>query len=88
MCKLLNLIPFKNSLFETIIVSANDTLVDLFLNKKIKFTDIQKKLFLLINSKEFQKYKNLNPRKVDDILDLNNYVRLKLYKNVYKSQNV
>ena len=30
----------EDSLFETIIVSANDKLVKLFLNNKIKFTDI------------------------------------------------
>ena len=44
MIKLLKKLPNKSSLFETIIVSANDTLVNLFLSK-IKFTDIQKKLF-------------------------------------------
>ena len=42
MIKLLKKLPNKSSLFETIIVSANDTLVNLFLSKKIKFTDIQK----------------------------------------------
>ena len=87
MAKLLNILPFNHSLYETVIVAANDFLVELFLNKKIKFIDIQKKLFLVIKSKEFQKYKNIKPKKVDDILKLNNYVRLKLYKNVYKSQN-
>ena len=42
MIKLLKKLPNKSSLFETIIVSANDTLVNLFLSKKIKFTDIHK----------------------------------------------
>ena len=46
--KILKLLPNKNSLYETVIVSANDFLVELFLNKKIKFTDIQKKLFNII----------------------------------------
>ena len=37
-------LPERNSLFETILVSINDKLVDLFLNNKIKFTDISKKM--------------------------------------------
>ena len=41
MIKLLKILPSKSSLFETVIVAANDTLVDLFLNKKINFINIQ-----------------------------------------------
>ena len=85
MIKLLNLLPSKHSLFETIIVSANDVLVQLFLNNKIKFIDIQKKLFSLIKRQEFSKYKNISPRNIKDIIKLNDYVRLKILKNVYKS---
>jgi 1-deoxy-D-xylulose-5-phosphate reductoisomerase len=85
MVKLLSLLPNKHSLFETIIVSANDTLVEIFLNKKIHFNDIQKKLFDIIKLKEFSKYKNISPSNVKDILKLNNYVRLKILKKVYKS---
>ena len=88
MIKLLKMLPDKNSLFETVIVSANDTLVNLFLNKKISFIDIQKKLFEIIKKKEFLKYKKIIPRNVNDIKDLNNYVRLKILKKVYKSSNV
>jgi 1-deoxy-D-xylulose-5-phosphate reductoisomerase len=88
MIKLINLLPEKNSLFETIIVSANDTLVDLFLKKKIKFTNIQKELFNFIQSKEFGKYKKIFPKKVQDIIKLNHYVRLKLLKKVYKFDDV
>ena len=81
MVKLLNLLPSKQSLFETVIVSANDTLVELFLNNKIKFTDIQKKLFKIINKKKFLKFKNKHPKKIQDIVKLNNYVRLKTLEN-------
>ncbi len=81
MIKLLDLLPTKQSLFETIIVSANDTLVELFLNNKIKFTDIQKKLFNIVNKKKFLKYKNKQPKKIKDIVELNNYVRLKTLEN-------
>ena len=57
MIKLLTLLPKKHSLFETVIVSANDVLVELFLDNKIKFTDIQKQLFSLIKCINFQNIK-------------------------------
>ena len=81
MIKLLDLLPNKPSLFETIIVSANDTLVELFLNNNIKFIDIHKRLFNIVNKKKFLKYKNKQPKKIQDIVELNNYVRLKTLEN-------
>ena len=53
--------------------------------KLINFNDIQSNLFELIKSKEFIKYKKISPQKLKDILDLNNYVRLKVKEKVYKS---
>ena len=88
MMKLLKLLPIKSSLYETVIVSANDCLVELFLKEKIGFLNIQKELFKIINSKEFIGYKKKVPNKVEDILNLNNYVRLKLLKKVYKFPDV
>ena len=81
MIKLLNFLPDDHSLFETVIVAANDKLVELFLTNKIKFTDIQKKLFKIIKKKEFQKFKKKQPINIRDITNLNNYVRLKIDKN-------
>ena len=81
MVKLLNILPQKQSLFETVIVSVNDTLVELFLNNKIKFVDIQKSLFRIINKKKFLEYKKKYPKKIKDIVELNNYVRLITLKN-------
>ena len=81
MIRLLNLLPSKHSLFETVVVSANDTLVQLFLENKIKFTDIQKKLFNIINKKQFINYRNKSPKTIRDIVELNNYVRLKTLEN-------
>ena len=78
MIKILNLVPCKHSLFETVIVSANDALVDLFLRKKIRFIDIQKRLFYYIGLKEFRKFKKIYPNNVNDIIKLSNYVRLKI----------
>ena len=66
------------SLFETVIVSANDELVDLFLKDKIKFTDISKNLIKISKFKEFLRYKKIKPKNIDEIIKLNNYVRLKI----------
>jgi 1-deoxy-D-xylulose-5-phosphate reductoisomerase len=88
MIKLLKLLPIKNSLYETVIVSANDCLVELFLKEKISFPNIQKELFKIIQSKEFIRYKKKVPKNLEDIFNLNNYVRLKLLKKVYKLADV
>ena len=85
--KILDLLPKKHSLYETVLVSANDTLVELFLEQKITFTEIYKYLFSIIKMKEFLKYKKIYPKKINDILELNYYVRLKLLKKVYKNKN-
>ena len=52
----------KHSLFDTIIVSANDELVNLYLKNKIKFTDISSKLLKLLKNKEFIKYKQIKAK--------------------------
>ena len=88
MTKILNFMPPRCSLFETILVATNDTLVELFLQKKIKFIDINNLLLKFLRLKEFNKYKKISPKKVKDIINLNNYVRLKLLKKVYKFDNV
>ena len=76
--KILKLMPKKNSLFETIIVSTNDTIVNNFLDGKLKFKDLPKKIFKIINLPEFRKYKYLTPKKIKDITDLAKLVRLKI----------
>ena len=70
--------PKNNSLFETVVVSANDTYVNYFLKGEIKFLDISKKILKLINLREFTKYKNIRPKKIKDITNLNKLVRLKI----------
>ncbi len=71
----LKYIPRNHSLFETILVSANDEFVSLFLKKNIKFNDISKNLLKFIKKKEFIKYKRISPSSIDDILRINNYVK-------------
>ena len=74
-------LPKKHTLYETVVVSANDTIVNLFLNGKIGFTDISKKILQIIKHKEFLKYKNKKPEKIDDIIKLDDLVRLKIKLN-------
>ena len=75
--KILKKIPKKISLFETILVSVNDELVDLFLKKKLKFWEIYANLNKLLNMKEFIKYKRIKPKNTRQIYKLSEYVRLK-----------
>ena len=75
--KILSILPKSDSLFETILVSANDTLVDLFLKKKIPYNKIHFYLNKILSLKEFTKYKKKMPTNINDILKLNRYVRLK-----------
>ena len=76
--KLINNLPEHESLYETILVSANDRLVKHFLEKKIDYIDISKILLKIIKRKEFQKYKRIAPSNIDEIRSLNQYVSLKI----------
>ena len=73
--KLLHNLPEVCSLYETVLVSANDELVRLFLEGKIKFTDIFTQLSKL---NIFNKYKKIKPKNINEIIKLNKYVRLKI----------
>ena len=74
---ILNYLPKKISLFETVIVSCNDELVDLFLKKKISFWSIHQNLKKILNLNEFIKYKRITPYNTRQIYKLSEYVRLK-----------
>ena len=76
--KILSNLSNKDSLFETVIVSANDNLVNKFLKNEIKFTDISKKLSKIIKLKEFKKFTKINPKSVNEIEKLADYVSLKI----------
>ncbi len=75
--KILKNITNNNTLFETVIISANDHLVNDFLKGKIKFVEITKFLLKILNMKEFNKYKYIKPRNLRQILSLIKFVRLK-----------
>jgi 1-deoxy-D-xylulose-5-phosphate reductoisomerase len=76
--KILNIITDEDSLFETIVVSANDKLVKLFLSNKIKFIDISNLLIKICSLVEFKKFKSKKPKNIDEINNLADYVSLKI----------
>ena len=75
--KLLKKVTNSISLFETVLITANDELVKYFLNKKIKFTDINKYLNKIINLNQFRYCKTKKPRDIKQIYSLIQDVRLK-----------
>jgi 1-deoxy-D-xylulose-5-phosphate reductoisomerase len=76
--KLINKLQNKDSLLETVIVLANDELVNLFLLKKINFNDIFYILQKLILMKDFKKYIQSLPGNLKTIISLNHYIRKKI----------
>ena len=74
---ILNKVSNKISLFETVLVSANDELVDQFLRNKISYLNMNIFLSKILNLTEFRKLKNKKPKNIKQIIDLNKYVRLK-----------
>ena len=75
--KLLNRVPKNNTLFETALITANDELVNYFLNKNIKYNDIAKMLIKLTNLKQFKKYSRIKPTSIKQINMIAQEVRLK-----------
>jgi len=78
--KILNKYPNYCSLFDTALVSANDELVNLFLNKKISFNDIFKNLIKILNLRSIKNLKKMTPKNYREIKEINNFVRLKTLK--------
>ena len=70
---------YKNycTLYDTALVSINDELVNLFLNKKISFEDIFKNLLFMLNLKSIKKLKKIVPKNYKEISEINDSVRLK-----------
>jgi len=76
--KLLNKLPNKSSLFETVLITINDFFVYKFLEKKINFPELNKLIYKFSNLKEFQKFKKIQPKNLKEIYNLRDYVHLKL----------
>jgi 1-deoxy-D-xylulose-5-phosphate reductoisomerase len=73
--KIIKQLKNNESSLETLIVLANDILVDLFLLKKIYFTDIVSVLQKLINMKKFNNYRLKKINNINSIILLNNQIR-------------
>jgi len=76
--KLINKLTNQDSLYETVIVAANDNLVNKFLKNEIQFTDISKILLKITSLNEFKKFKMIKPKNVEEIEKLADYVSLKI----------
>ena len=75
--KILKKINNNNTLFETLLIAANDELVDQYIKNNIKFFEINKILTKILT---YKKYSNLNkkkPKNISDIIKLSEEVRLK-----------
>ena len=80
----LNKIPKKHSLYETVILSINDTIVEKFLEKKIRFNDIATLFLKFIDKVEFKKYKKRYPKEIMEIINLNNLISKKISSVIEK----
>ena len=76
--KIIKRLQNEESLLETIIVLANDELVNLFLLKKLNFTDITILLQKLINMKEIINLSQKKPGNINSILSLKEILRKKI----------
>ena len=80
---IINKLSNRDSLFETVFVTINDELVNLFLQKKISYPILIKTLLKLVSSNKFKKYKNIEPKQINDILNLNKYIKSQLLNHEY-----
>ena len=76
--------PKQSSLYETVIITINDLLVNQFLNRRIKYSQISRLLLKFIKNKEFTKYKKIKPKKIEDIIFVKNKVSLKIISYLNK----
>ena len=78
--KILKKMPKKNTLFETILITANDFFVYKFLDNKISFQKLSELIYKTVNLTEYRNYKKIKPKNIKEIYNLRDYVSLKLDK--------
>jgi len=76
--KCLKYLQNNHTLYETVIVTINDFFVDKYLKKKINFFDISKLVLKFINNDKFKIYKKSSANSVDEILNLNEFIKNEL----------
>ena len=76
--KLIDKLPKHSSLYETILITINDYLVLKFLEKRINFKRLTNLIDKISKLTEFQKFKKIKPKNVNDIYRLRDYVSSKM----------
>ena len=76
--KIIKQLPNFNSLYETILITVNDYFVLKFLDSRINYQELINFIYKYSNLKEFQRYKKISVKKLEEIYKLRNYVSLKL----------
>jgi len=76
--KYLKKLPNKHSLFDTVIIAINDTLVNKYLEKKITFNDISYLFLKFIDDKKYKIYKKMHPKNIHEIISLNRKIKKNL----------
>ena len=77
--KLLNY-KFNNTYFEIILVTINDNLVNLYLEKSINYISIHQLLIKLLKKPYFTKYYNRSPKNINQIKNMVSRVKKYLLK--------
>ena len=80
--KLLNHLPSKDSLFETALVSINDKLVNLLLEGKIKYDEVNVKMNKILNRLEIKLLKKKLPSTISNVINTNEFINSRI--NSYK----
>ena len=58
--------------------------MELFLNNKIKFTDISKKMNKILNLYSLKKYKKIKPKSFEEIMKMNIKIKNEVKNLIYK----
>ena len=80
--KLLNHLPSKDSLFETALVTINDKLVNLFLEGKIKYDEVNVKMNKILNRLEIKLLKKKLPSTISNVINTHEFINSRI--NSYK----
>ena len=80
--RLLNHLPLKDSLFETALVTINDKLVNLFLEGKIKYDEVNVKMNKILNRLEIKLLKKKLPSTISNVINTHEFINSRI--NSYK----
>ena len=78
---ILDMLPDKTSYFETILITINDALVEMYLNGKINYVSIQSNILNLLKKPYLKKFYKLKPKNIYDIKKMNLITKKYLYDN-------